>query len=207
MRKNLLISALFCLAGSAAVTAAPPVALEIATERGVQITAPQEWLQLLAGIGIEQVRIRGMEPGDEPRATNAGSPQRPSYRVLGIITTRDQLRLPGGTFGPGDRAKLKDYFDRLSADGAESLTAARGRFGLTEKELTAAFADLSQSIDFETKGQPPSSVLEQLQKRPSLKLQIEDGVSQELSNAKPVVDELKGLTSGTAISMLLRRCG
>jgi hypothetical protein len=207
MRKNLLISALFCLAGSAAVTAAPPVALEIATERGVQITAPQEWLQLLAGIGIEQVRIRGMEPGDEPRATNAGSPQRPSYRVLGIITTRDQLRLPGGTFGPGDRAKLKDYFDRLSADGAESLTAARGRFGLTEKELTAAFADLSQSIDFETKGQQPRAVLDQLQKERPGKFEIDPAADNALQDAKPIADEVKGISTGTALAMILRPCG
>jgi hypothetical protein len=127
--------------------------------------------------------------------------------MIGFITLHDQLRLPGGTFSRGDRAKLKDYFDRLSADGADSLTARRGRFGLTEKELTATFADLSQSIDFETKGQPPQVVLDQLQKRPGLTFQIEEAAAQELSNAKPVADELKGISNGTAIAMVLRSCG
>ena len=45
---------LIVLACAATAHAAPPIELELATERGVQITAPQEWLQLLAGIGIEQ---------------------------------------------------------------------------------------------------------------------------------------------------------
>ena len=207
MRTNLLTAALICLAATASAAAAPPVALEIATERGVQITAPQEWLQLLAGIGIEQVRIRGLEPGDEPRTTNTGSPQRPSYHVLGIITTHDQLRLPGGTFAHGDRAKLKDYFDRLSADGAESLTAPRGRFGLTEKELAAAFADLSQSIDFETKGQQPQAVLDQLQKKLPGKIVIDTAAEQPLRDAKPIADEMKGISTGTALAMMLRPCG
>src|SRR4051812_5901511 len=93
--------------------AAPPVELELATERGVQITAPHEWLQLLAGIGIEQVEIRGEKPADEPKVENRGTHDRPSYHVLGMLTSRDQVRLPGGTFGRADRAKLKDFFERL----------------------------------------------------------------------------------------------
>ena len=50
-----------------ATAAGPPIELELVTERGVQITAPQEWLQLLAGIGIEHVQIRGSRQGDEPK--------------------------------------------------------------------------------------------------------------------------------------------
>ena len=45
----------------------PPIELELVTERGLQITAPEEWLQLLAGIGIEHVQIRGGGEGDEPQ--------------------------------------------------------------------------------------------------------------------------------------------
>ncbi|HEX4416024.1 MAG TPA: hypothetical protein VH107_20500, partial [Lacipirellulaceae bacterium] len=149
MRTNVIIAALIWLATVATAAAAPPIELELATERGLQITAPQEWLQLLSSIGIEHVTIHGMQPGDEPRVTNTGSPPKSAYHVLGILTLQDQLRLPGGTFSRGQRAKLKDYFDRLSADGAEAMTAPRGRFGLTEKELTAVFGELSRPVDFE----------------------------------------------------------
>jgi len=207
MRMLILANAVIMFAGAIAVHGAPPIELELATERGVQITAPQEWLQLLAGIGIEQVRIRGIQAGDEPRVEDRGTPQRPSYHVEGIITSRDQLRLPGGLFSRGDRAKLKDYFDRLSADGAESLTAPRGRFGLTEKELSTVFAELSQSVSFDTKGQQPRAVLDRLQTTLALKFAIDAEAERMLQAAAPIGDELKGLTAGTGLAMMLRNYG
>ena len=207
MRLLILANAVIMFAGAIAVHAAPPIDLELATEQGVQITAPQEWLQLLAGIGIEQVRIRGVQAGDEPGVESRGTPQRPSYHVVGIIAARDQLRLPGGTFTRGERAKLKDYFDRLAADGAESLTAPRGRFGLTEKELTTAFADLSQSVSFDTKGQQPRAVLDRLHPTLGLKFAFDPEAERTLRDAVPIGDELKGITTGTGLAMMLRNYG
>jgi hypothetical protein len=207
MQLRLLANVVIGLACAATVEAAPPIDLELATEQGVQITAPQEWLQLLAGIGIQQVRIRGIQAGDEPRVESRGTPQRPSYHVVGIIAARDQLHLPGGVFSRGDRAKLKDYFDRLSADGPESLTAPRGRFGLTEKDLATVFADLSQSIDFETKGQQPRAVLNRLQTKLALKFAVDAEAERTLRAAAPMGDELKGLTAGTGLAMMLRNYG
>jgi hypothetical protein len=207
MRIQPLTAALIFLVAATTALAAPPVELELATERGVQITAPQEWLQLLAGIGIEHVTIRGIQPDDAPRVTNSGSARKPDYHMIGVITLHYQLHLPGGTFSRGDRAKLKDYFDRLSADGAESLTAPRGRFGLTEKELTTAFADLSQPINFETKGLQPHAVIDRLQPKLGSKLEIDPAAEQSLREAQPVEDELKGITTGTALAMVLRSYG
>ncbi len=204
MRPRLLSSVLILFASAITTLAAAPVELELATERGVQITAPQEWLQLLAGIGIENVRIRGGRPGDEPKIANRGTDDRPIYEVVGIITSRDQLRLTGGTFSRADRGRLQDYFERLTADGAEALTAPRGIFGLTEKEIAAVFADLAQPIDFETKGQPPRTVFNQFQTKFALKLEVEPEVDRVLHDAKPVADELKGVSSGTGLAMMLR---
>src|SRR5687768_16347042 len=107
MQSRLLALLLMLLIGAGACAAAPPIELELATERGVQITAPQEWLQLLAGIGIENVRIRGAKTSDVPSITNRGTDQRPSFQVVGILTDRNQLQLAGGTFTRGDRAKIK----------------------------------------------------------------------------------------------------
>jgi hypothetical protein len=208
MRRKLLANLIFWLTcATGASSAAPPVELELATEQGVQITAPQEWLQLLAGIGIERVQIRGMRGGDEPKAENRGTAERPSYRVTGIVTKRGQLLLPGGVFTRGDRAKLKDFFDRLGADGAESLTAPRGRFGLTEKEMAAVLADLSQSIEFETNGQRPEAVIERLHAKFVHKFVLDGEGERILREAKPFDDELKGITAGTGAAMLLRNYG
>jgi hypothetical protein len=197
---------LFGIALAAIAHAAPPIELELATERGVQITAPREWLQLLAGIGIEHVQIRGATGRDRPLAENRGSDKQPSYHVVGMLTSGDTVRLPGGTFGRGDRAKLKDYFDRLGADGAESLTAARGMFGLTEKELKEALTDLAQPIDFETRGQKPGAMLARLQAKLRFKFVKDGNAEQVLLQTKPIGDDLQGVSIGTGIVMVLRNC-
>jgi hypothetical protein len=187
--------------------AAPPVELELATERGVQITAPQEWLQLLTAIGIDNVRIRAAQPGDEPRVENRGSQERPRYYVAGLLTSRNQLMLPGGTFSRGDSSRLKEYFAQLAAEGGESLIAPRGMFGLTEREIEAVFADLAQSIDIETKGQAPRTLIDRLQSQFSLEIIVDPKADQVVREAAPVIDELKGLTAGTALAMMLRSDG
>lgn len=208
MKLHLLTAALLLpILSSAASAAGPPIELELVTEQGLQITAPQQWLQLLAGIGIEQVQIRGSRPGDQPQVSTRGSGKSTSYKVVGVLTARDQLVLPGATFTKGDRAKLKDYFAQLGADGADSVTATRIRFGLTEKELTAVLADLSPPLTFETKGQTPQAIVDRLQTKLSLKPTIDQDAAEQLRTAAPMADELTGISAGTAFAITLRSCG
>src|SRR5688572_28669682 len=101
---------ILALALATAGRASPPVELELVTDRGVQITALHEWLQLLTAIGIRDVRIRGKRSGDQLQAVNIGTSELPRYRVVGNLTSGDRLQLPGGTFTQQDRAELKDYF-------------------------------------------------------------------------------------------------
>lgn len=207
MMRVLTIDLIVALASTTMLAAAPPVEVELATEQGLQITAPQEWLQLLASIGVEHVQIRGMRPGDEPRVENRGTEGQPNYHLVGVITPREQLRLPAGTYSRGDRARLKDYFERLSADGPEAMTAPRGRFGLTEKELKSVFADLTPAIDFETKGQMLRTILDKLQAKLTAKLIIDGAANRTLETSSPFNDELKGISVGTGLAILLRNYG
>jgi hypothetical protein len=205
MRRILVTFAILSLALATTGRAAPPIELELVTERGVQITAPHEWLQLLTAIGIHDVRIRTKQSGDRVQATNVGTAERPRYRVLGLLSSGDRLQLPGTTFTRRDEAALKDYFDRLAADGDESLTAQRGRFGLTDKELASITADLAQPVDFETKGQTPLKVIDRLQSEFAVKIAVDQAVSRALHEGQPVANELKNLTAGTALAIMLRR--
>jgi hypothetical protein len=205
MRLRLITSSVLILACGTASIAAPPIDLELVTERGMQITAPHEWLQLFAGMGIENVRIRDAKAGDAPKVTNRGTAEVPSYEVVGVITSRDQLQLPGGTFSRADRGEIKDYFERLVADGAEALTAPRGMFGLTEKEIQAVFADLAQPIDFETKRRPLHVVVKRLQSKFASKMVFD--ARTERYNAWPVADESEGVSAGTGLAIMLRATG
>jgi hypothetical protein len=201
-----LILAMFLGAASVAA-AAPVIELEIAAESGLQITAPQQWLQLLTSIGLENVRIRGLQASDEPAVENRGTAERPRYHVVAILTAREQLQVPGGAFGRSDGKRLKDYFDRLSADGAERLTAHRTLFGLTEAELRSVLADLSQPIDFATKGESPRAIADRLQAKFKQRLAFDATAEATLPMAKPVADELTGLSAGTGLAIMLRSYG
>jgi hypothetical protein len=207
MKFRLIANVMAACCCAAVVQAAPPIELEVATQQGLQITAPRAWLQLFTAIGINDVRIRAARTGEEPVVTNRGTADRPRYYVLGILTRRNQLRLPGGTFGPKDRTGINDYFERLTADGAASLTDQRGPFGLTKEELAAVFADLTQPIDFETKGQRPQAVVDRLQHKLSLKFALGAKAGTALRTDKRVDDELQGVTVGTGLAMLLRNYG
>jgi hypothetical protein len=207
MRFGLLVNVFLTLAFAGANHGAPPVELELATERGVQITAPHAWLQLLTAVGIDDVQIRGKQAGDELKVVNRGTAERPRYYVLGFLSTGDRILLPGGTFTRGDRAALMDYFDRLATDGPELLTAPRGRFGLTSRQLATVTADLARPIDFETKSQPLPAVVDRLRAKFTLKLAVDAVAARSLRSAKPVADELNGLTAGTGLALLLRREG
>jgi hypothetical protein len=207
MRLHLSANLLLAFTLTAAAQAAPPIELELASERGLQITAPQQWLQLLAGLGVENVRIRAANPADKPAIDNRGTADRPRYHVVGILTASEELRLLGGTFRATDRQKLSDFFARLSTDGPESLTAPRGRFGLTEKDFTAAHADLAQPIDFTTHGQPLHAVLDRLQAKFSLRIAPDAAANQIIRAATPVADNVGNLTAGTGLAIVLRSYG
>jgi hypothetical protein len=207
MKLRLTANLVFASAIATSASAAASVSLEMATEQGLQITAPQEWLQLLTAIGIHNVRIRGARAGDEPAIDSRGSDVRPRYHVLGILTARGQLRLPGATFGRGDRVRIKDYFERLAADGAESLSAKRGPYGLAEKDLAAVFAELTQPIDFATKGQPLRAAMDRLDTKLNLSFAPDSAVDLILRAGKPIGDELQGVAVGTGLAILLRREG
>src|SRR4029079_1037118 len=125
----------------------------------------------------------------------------------GVLTSKGQLRLPGGTFTKSDRARLKDYFAQLGADGADAVTAPHIRFGLTEKELTAVLADLAQPINFETKGLTPRAFLDRLQTKLSLKSSADEEAEQVMRTAAPATDALKDISAGTALAITLRNCG
>jgi hypothetical protein len=206
MRFRMTIFAI-ALAAAAAARAAAPIELELATGSGLQITAPQEWLQLLTSLGIDDVQIRSARGDDEPKLENRGTENRPRYHVVGILSAGEELHLPGGTFRTSDRAKLKEYLTRLAAEGAEGTTASHGRFGLTEKQLAVVHADLAQPIDLTTKGLAPRAILNRIQSKLTLRLAPDGDADRILRDAEPVQDEVNGLTVGTGLAMILRNYG
>lgn len=186
---------------------AATVSLELVTEPGVQITAPQEWLQRLADAGVTNVRVRGAEPGDRPAAEQLAPPPRAVYRVTAVLTRNDRVVAPGATFGPRDLAALRDYLERVRADGPEAATAERGAFGLTKPQFEGLFTALTPPLGMKTLGAPLQRVIQHACDRSGVGVDVGPGAEGPLDRAAPCASELGGLSTGTALAIALREAG
>lgn len=218
---SLLAIAGLAIGGLATGSHAATVSLEIATAPGVQPTAHHQWLQLLAKVGVNRVRVRGGKAGDKPDIATL-SPE--TYHVVGVLISDNKLLLPAGSFGRRDTGRLRDYFDRLLKDGPDRQTEAIGNFGLTRQEFEAVFGDLGGPTLFPTKGLTVEQLLAQANK--SLKFKIayapttipaqvsnpartsnRPQTSKRLAARQPLDTELSQLTIGTAMAIALRSEG
>lgn len=197
------------------VTVAPAIAkatdawvsVVIVTERGVQATSQRDWLEMVTGAGADNVRLRAHQPGDKPSLDASGSDERPRYNLVGVLSGRGKLLLPGGSFDLRSRAELRDYIERLAADGAEGVTADRGAFGLTRKQTTLMHDDLVQPLDMETTGLALADLLKAVDKATQLDLRMDDAAWRLVRDAEPIEAEFNELTIGSAVAMMLKREG
>ncbi len=202
IRRFIIASAAASIVASIAAAEAP-VEVVVAYDRGVQITAPQEWLQLITGLGIDQVRFRGIQQGDQPELESLGTDDRPRYRVTGVLDARDVLTLPGGRFKRSDAGKLGDYLKNLAGDGAEGVLAPKGKFGLTETQFKAVWADLSGPVGFGTIDVRLHDVLKNFDEALETTIVVDATASEALS-AATVADDLSAMTRGTGLALALR---
>lgn len=184
------------------IQAAPPVQLELVTEAGFPLGGERRWLETLGQLPAVEVRIRTARADDEPAVRERGG----GFHVLGVLTARNVLRLPGGTFPLQDRRGLVTWLERLRADGAEGLTAPRGAFGLTEKQLAAIHDGLQPSVSTATRDLALEELLDRIRQRTSVPIEVAPGLHAELARAK-VLDEFSALSVGTALAAALRPHG
>lgn len=196
---------------SLAVTAvhieAATVELELLTETGFPVTGAQTWARLLQGVGASNVRIRQAKSGDRGGITQRGTERSPIYHVKGILSADNTLRVPGATFRSTDQARIKAWVEKLKADGIENLTAKKGAFGLTSKQLLDLHKDLSPPITFSTKGERPLNVVQSIANGIVVPIRIDDSARDALYSRNGVAEDLTGVSAGTALAAVLRPLG
>ncbi len=192
---------------AAQVAAAPPVTFELITEEGFPITGAQSWLEVLKDVGVSSIRIRPAKSGDRGEVKKLGTEQSPQYYVIGILTARGQLKVPGGTFTKSDRAGIKAWVENLQIDGVENLTATTGAFGLTAKQLVDVHEKLSTRVTFVTKGEKCSEVVNRIGRSLNIELKLHETASRALASDEAVAEELLGMSSGTALAAVVRPLG
>ena len=208
--KSCVISGCVLLTGLA-LQAAPAqdayVEMELVMEPGFPTEQARKWVTLLDKAGISGVRIRGGNVGDGVKLQSTGTADRPSYRVTGILTLDEKLVLPGGRFTANDVAGISRWLARLKEGGSEGLDSKPAAFGLLPTQLVATHEALAGKVAFNTKGQPPSDVVEKIGGALSLKVVTDASALAALEECDPLGDELLGLSHGTALAAAIRPAG
>ena len=194
-------------AASLAAQTGGRIELELMTEPGLPVNAAQRWLGALKDVPFSSIRIRSANPGDQVEVRQRGGAESRSYQVVGLLTERNTLRLPGGEFRIGDTSGLRDWLARLQDGGETRLQESPGVFGLTPTQLVAVHEALSVPIAFSTRGQPAFAVLKRIASGLPLSFSADAEARQAMSGGEPVGDELQGLTAGTAMVAVLRPLG
>ncbi len=192
-----------------AVAADVPITLEVLTDRGFAIDGQQRWMRYLGdkAFGLTHVRIRSSRAGDEPKIVNRGSDSAPRYEVTGILTANGRLGLPGLIVRYGQRKELIAWLDKLRRGGDQAVTAPTGIFGLRSKQLAALHDALKQRVAIPTKGKSVREVVQHIQRMSQLQIDLDASAQPVLSGSNKVLDELNGLSCGTALAVAVRPYG
>ena len=192
------------MSSTSAVRATLPIELEVAIDSGSSLTAPQEWTGILGKMGLARVRLRGIRASDQPVITPLQVGKSTHFQVLAILSSRDELILPEHRFRTQDRRKLQTYFEQLPAE-AQHRALPRGRFDLTEDQIRDLLTELSQPVSFSTKDETGSNVLRRLEE--TLSVPIVRSPQSTILLTEPWANELRGVSTGTALAIGLRQQG
>jgi hypothetical protein len=183
------------------------VELELVTEEGAPATIAHQWGLALSELRLSNLRIRTARPGDRVDVQQRGSGNTATYLVTGALTARNTLRLPGAEFRLGDKAGLTAWIAKLKEGGETRLNEQEAVFGMTPTQLVAVHEALQVPVAFATKGQRSFDVLKRISAGLRLSFLADGEARQAMGGDDPVLDELQGLSAGTAIAAVLRPLG
>jgi len=192
------------IAGARAALAAGQVSLDVVTEERVSLTAQQEWGRRLAKAGLSNVRFHAKQAAEKPEIRNLGTEISPLYQVVAVLTADETLLVPGARFHAGDVAQLKRWLDDLARNGPLESRPVKTAFGLEVAQFQQAEKDLGQLVGFPTAGVSRQEVIRRILRRLSVPLRTKP---EKLPEDDNVVEELSGLTCGTALACVLRPMG
>ncbi len=208
MRLAIFTVALIALgSGSFSAAADAHVEFELVTEKGFPPASTQKWFQTFTELKVAGVRIRTAQPADKPKIDVTGKQESPRYKVVGTITARGVLVVPGGQFTVNDGPRIAKWMRELANNGIEGVTTPKSAFGLTKTQIEEVTKELARPVDFDTKGAKATEVAKQLVAGLKLKTTVNKDAKRSLAEDDPVRDELRGLSTGTALAAVLRPAG
>jgi hypothetical protein len=194
------------LATSALARAGGTVELNLVGDAQGSALGFQEWAQALGKAGIRNVRIRSGTEDDKPGIVTEGTADKPVYVVTGIITSRNEILLPGARFKRGDVTRLAAWLKDLAEKGPAAGRKPTSPYGLSGDDFAKIRRDLATPVGFATLGMTRQQVVEKIAGQLKLPLKLDADVARALGNDK-LEDELTDLSCGTALACVLRPVG
>lgn len=184
------------------------VEFELITEPGFPITGAQEWTRVFGQFPGTSMKLRSGRGTERGSAENLGSEDQPRYRVVGVLTRRNRLRLPNAPeYGPADKKRIQEWIDTLRQEGTIKERLSKVAFGLRNEELVAFHEQMAIPIDFATDGRRAGDVARQIVRELGVKVEVSTKARQAFARNEAVGDELRSLSRGTALAAVLRPLG
>ncbi len=183
------------------------VELEVVTQPGLAVTAQQKWLPFLSDVELDRVRIRSGRAGEQAKLETRETAGIVTHHVVGLLTNRDRLQVPGGSFRYGDRTGIEAWVEKLRRGGEEGARARNTVFGLTRKQLVDLHEQLATQVEFSTRGEPAAEVVDRIVGGLPVRVVIDPAARRTLAADPAVRDELRGLGSGSALAAAVRPLG
>jgi hypothetical protein len=207
MRPSILVFTLTWLVAVPCLAAQPRITVELATESGFPINGQRRWIEALKDLDLASLRIRTARPREQVSVTNRGTESAPMYAVVGVLTDRNRLILPGAEFSINDRSGIAKWFEKLRTEGTSGPTKQPLAFGLSGDELLSFNDQVAEPVGFETKGKRAGDVVRRLVNELGLACEVTTKATEAFHRNETVLDELKGVTAGTALAATLRPLG
>lgn len=202
----LLATAAFAAAGPPVPARKVRISMELITDGKLPATSAQAWYNAAKDLGLAGLRIRTVEGEEKAEIEQVGSKAAPAYRVTGILTPENVLVVPGGKFSVRDTGKLRKWLDNLSDQGVDGVTQPKLMFGLLRAQGERFSGDLKKPIAFSTKGTPLAQAVKNIAGQLAFPLTLEPGCGAAMADVV-VEDDLRGISRGTALAIMLRPAG
>ncbi|MFP6657419.1 MAG: hypothetical protein VB853_04500 [Pirellulales bacterium] len=203
---GIVVGICVCSAGTAMAEAT--VELTLLIRERVSPTAPQEWGRVLGRSGFSRPTIRSTRTGDEFGITERGSDLRPIYQVTGYLLADGVILLPPKSkFAMRDAGRLSTWVVNLKKNGPDAASGTALPFGLSPQRLKQVDTDLRVAVRQPTKGVEATEVVKLLGAGLRYPLRLDASATRALAIDGKVRDQLRGLSTGTALAAVLRPAG
>jgi hypothetical protein len=201
-----LVIFLGLIVAATAAEAAGVVELDLVGDARSSAMTFQDWSQLLGKAGIRNFRFRVVQDTDKVGIETRGTDQSPIYVVTGVVSSRDELMLPGGRFRRSDMARLAQWINDLAEHGPVVARQKKAAFGLFPAQFDKVRAELAVPVGFATRRQTGRQIVERIAEGLKSPLKLDAEAAESLAGST-LDEDLSGLSAGTVLAYVLRSAG